>query len=384
MAAASQRRIRVVTLVDGSGAQGGGERLAREIATRLDPERFESIFCVSRALGPEELVAARQAIEPSGTGLVVLDRAGARDLRPWLAAASRFRSWGVDVLHTHKFGSNVWGALLKGRMGSPAFVAHEHTWAFDGNRKRVLLDRELIGRRADAFVAVSALDRERMVEAEGVPAAKVRMITNGIPDPPPPSGRDVRAELGIEPGAPLLGAVAALRPQKALDVAIRALAELAPEFPAARLAVAGGDGGFPAERGRLEAVAAELGVAERVMLLGERDDVPDLLEAFDLAVLSSDFEGSPLSVMEYMAAGLPVVATAVGGVPDVVEDGVTGVLVPPQDPAALAAAIAALLRDPERAAMGEAGAERRRRLFSVAATTREVESLYEKLIGCGG
>lgn len=381
---ASRRRIRVVTLVDGSGAQGGGERLAREIAIRLDRDRFESIFCVSRSLDAAELAAARAAIEPSGTGLVVLDRSGATDLRPWVTAARHFRDWGVDVLHTHKFGSNVWGALLKGLMANPAFVAHEHTWAFDGNRKRVLLDRELIGRRADAFVAVSSLDRERMIELEGIPAAKVHLIANGIPTPPTGSGGAIRAELGIEPEAPLLGMVAALRPQKAIDVAIRALAALSAEFPTARLVVAGGDGGFPAERGRLEAVAAEAGVAERLLLLGERDDVPDLLAAFDLALLSSDFEGSPLSVMEYMAAGLPVVATAVGGVPDVVADGQTGLLVAPQDPAALASAAATLLREPERAkAMGAAAVERRRRLFSIAATTAATEALYEALIARG-
>jgi glycosyltransferase involved in cell wall biosynthesis len=379
---ARKKRIRVVTLVDGIGAYGGGERLAREIAIRLDQQRFEVVFCVSRPVPAAELAAGREEIEGAGVRLDVLGRSSRGDLRTWLRAATAYRRWGVDVLHSHKFGSNVWGALLKGRMGSPHFVAHEHTWSFQGSPERKFLDRQLIARRADAFVAVSGPDRERMIELEGIPAAKVRLIPNGIPDPlPSQRSRGLRAELGIPAETPLLGAVATLRPQKALDVLIRAVAVLRPEFPTVQALIAGGDADR-VERARLEQVAVEAGVLDAVRLLGERDDVPDLLEALDVAVLSSDFEGSPLSVMEYMEAGLPVVATRVGGVPDVVEDGVTGTLVEPQDPPALALAVAELLRDPTRArAMGEAGRERRRRLFSIAATTAMVERLYEELAG---
>jgi glycosyltransferase involved in cell wall biosynthesis len=378
-------KVRVVTLVDGIGAYGGGERLAREIAIRLDQSRFETVFCVSRPVPAAELAAGRELIEGAGVRLDLLGRRWRGDLGTWLSTAGRYRRWGVDVLHSHKFGSNVWGAMLKGRMGSPAFVAHEHTWSFQGRPERKLLDRRLIAPRADAFVAVSGPDRERMIELERIPAAKVRLIANGIPDPPPPTpGRDLRRELGIAADAPLLGAVATLRPQKALDVLIRAVAALRPEFPEVVALVAGGDADR-AERARLEGIAAAAGVADAIRLLGERDDVAELLAALDVAVLSSDFEGSPLSVMEYMEAGLPVVATRVGGLPDVVEDGVTGLLVPPRDPAALATAVAALLGDRERARrLGEAGRERRRRLFSVTATTRAVEALYEELLADTG
>jgi glycosyltransferase involved in cell wall biosynthesis len=108
--------------------------------------------------------------------------------------------------------------------------------------------------------------------------------------------------------------------------------------------------------------------------------VPELLAAFDVAALSSDFEGSPLSLLEYMQAAKPVVATRVGGVPDIVEDGVTGLLVEPRDPAALAAAISGLLRDPARAAqIGEAGRERQLRDFTLAAMAARVGDLYEEL-----
>jgi glycosyltransferase involved in cell wall biosynthesis len=138
-----------------------------------------------------------------------------------------------------------------------------------------------------------------------------------------------------------------------------------------------GDG---SERERIEALLSELGLEDTVTLLGMRSDVPDLVRAFDVAVLSSDFEGTPLAIMEYMEAEKPVVATRVGGVPDLIAHGVHGLLVSPQDPGALAASVAELLRDPARAAeMGRRGGERRRREFDLDATVRRLEELYERL-----
>src|ERR1700679_2902979 len=98
-------------MVDGTGAYGGGERLARDIAVRLDQSRFETVFCVSRPVPEAELAAARKEIEAAGVGLVVLDRSSRLDLKPWLGAAASWRAWDIDVLHSPKFGSNVWGAL---------------------------------------------------------------------------------------------------------------------------------------------------------------------------------------------------------------------------------------------------------------------------------
>jgi glycosyltransferase involved in cell wall biosynthesis len=142
--------------------------------------------------------------------------------------------------------------------------------------------------------------------------------------------------------------------------------------------VVGGDPepGQP-EQAKLDALIAELDLAGSVSLLGLRTDVPQILTAIDVAALSSDYEGSPLSVMEYMEAGKPVVATRVGGIPDLVVDGETGLLTEPQDPAALAAAVGQLLRDPARArGMGTAGRERRRREFTIEATAQRIGDLY--------
>lgn len=371
-------------MADGSGTAGGGEGIARQIALHLDPARFEVVFCVT-GWNPELAGAARlDELRDAGVAFVGLERRGRFDLGPWRSLVGRARTSGIDVVHTHKIGSNIWGALLTPLMSDPVFVAHEHTWSYEDNPARVLADRELIARRADAFVAVSREDQRRMVEIERVPVEKVHFIPNGIPPfPPPTPGRDVRAELGIGRDTPLVGVVASLRPQKALDVMLRAVPILRKRVPEATvLLIGGGDSHSPVEEERLRRIAAELDLGAAVRFLGERSDVPDLVAAIDVGALSSDFEGSPLSVMEYMEAGKPTVATRVGGLPDLVVEEETGLLVEPQDPAALATALSDLLLDHgRRAHLGAAGQLRRRAEFSIEATARRVGDLYEELLG---
>jgi glycosyltransferase involved in cell wall biosynthesis len=187
----------------------------------------------------------------------------------------------------------------------------------------------------------------------------------------------VKATLGIEAGAPVIGLVGVLRPQKAIDVLVRAASLLTDEWPHAQVLVVG-DG---PERASLEQLTRVLGVEGMVRFLGHRSDVADLLRVFDIAVCCSDFEGSPLAVMEYMDASLPVVATAVGGVPDLIEPGLNGLLVPPRDPARLAGAIAELLRDPQCArTMGAHGRERRLNEFDIDVLVHRLEELYCELL----
>ena len=366
------RKLRVLTLVDKPTVTGGAERLAAVVAMKLDPARFESVLCASRQT--DEPLLDRE-LEEAGIGVLALGRRSTLDLLAWRPLVSLLRD-GVDVVHTHMFGSNVWGTVLGRLSGVPVVVAHEHTWSFQGRPLRRFLDRELVARWADVFVAVSGEDRRKMIEVEGVDPAKIRLIPNGIPSPANGAVADVRAELGIEPGAPVLGVVCELRAQKALEVLFEAAALLLAEFPTLKVLVAG-DG---PERARLEEGARRLGVANTVLFLGIRRDVPAVLAAVDVAVLSSDYEGSPLSVMEYMAAAKPVVSTRVGGVPELVKDDVHGLLVEPRDPEALAEAVARLLRDPALAKrLGAVGRKRQQREFSLEAMVRRIEDLYEEL-----
>jgi glycosyltransferase involved in cell wall biosynthesis len=371
-------RITVLTLVDGIGA-GGGERLASEVAKRLDSKRFKSILCATRWSRPRRTparLAAAEELRSAGVQFLGLERTSAGAVWQWRPVLTLVREEPVDILHAHKFGSNLWASILGFLARPPVVIAHEHTWSYEGRPFRRLSDRYVIAPRVDAFVAVSREDRRRMIEIEGINPQKVRFIPNGIPEVARERGGDVRAELGIASEDPVIGSLGALRAQKAYEVLVRAAALLRPRFPTLRVLIAGGG----EDGGRLAALIDELGLGGCVMLLGHRSDVPDVLEALDVAVSSSDFEGSPLSVMEYMDAGKPVVATRVGGVPDLIEDGVHGFLVEPRDPAALAAATEPLLRDPARAAqMGARGRERRRSEFDISVTVSRIEALYEEL-----
>jgi glycosyltransferase involved in cell wall biosynthesis len=374
-------RLGVVALVDRL-VHGGAERMAAEIATRLDRERFASTLCISRwpdaghAQAPEVPEQFRTAAEAAGVQFMGLTRRGRWDLAAWRPLIRLLRSGRVQIVHGHMFGSNVWAVVL-GRMARvPVVIAHEHSWAFTGAPWRRLVDRHVIGRGCDAVIACSQEDQRRMIEVEGIAADDVFLLPNGIVARAPTPGRDVRRELGIAADAPVVGSVGTLRAEKRFDVFLRAVAQLVARFPDLRVLVVG-EG---RERGRLEALAAQLPIADAALFLGARSDVPDVLQAIDVAVNCSDFEGSPLSVLEYMEAARPVVATRVGGVPDLIDDGVHGLLVPRRDPAALAAAVEALLTNPERRlTMGAAGRERRRAQFDLDKTVARVEELYERL-----
>ena len=347
---------------------------------RLDPERFRRTYWVTRNTPKDrrsidDLVAA-------GIEVHELNRASKTSVWAWTPLLSFLRERRVDILHTHKFGSNVWGALLGRLAAVPVVVANEHTWSYEGQPVRRFLDRELISRTADVFVAVSEEDRRRMIEVEGIQPHKIRVLpiapwAFSLRSPSMPSS-DVRKDLGIAPGTPVIGAVGGLRTQKAYDVLLGATATLAAEFPGLKVLIAGGG----PEAQTLRHLTTELGLDESVSFLGRWDPrrIPDLLAGLDVAVNCSDYEGTPASIVEFMAAGLPVVATNVGGTPDVIEHGVHGLLIQPRDPTALAGAIADLLRDDERRAqMGARAKERQAREFDISVLVTRIEDLYESL-----
>jgi glycosyltransferase involved in cell wall biosynthesis len=377
-----QEPIRVLTMIRDIGLwDGGAERLAVELMRRIDQRRFRPFLCVTRAPTDRRKPltdAAAAALRQSGVGVLRLERGSSANLLAWRHVYDLMRRERIDVLHCHMFRSNVPGVVLGRLARTPVIIGHEHTWSFEGQALRVFLDREVVARGADAYLAVSREDERRITEIEGIPAEKVRFLPNGIPDLPEPTGRDLRAEFGLPPDAPLVGAVGALRAQKGFDVLVRASALLAREIPNVRVIIVGS--GDEDVRVQLVRQITELGLQDNVLLLGLRDDVPDILAALDVAVSSSNFEGSPLAIMEYMAAGSPIVATRVGGVPDLIENGVHGLLVERGDSYGLAQAVLRLLRD--RGLGGQLAAaarERQRAEFDIDAMVARVERLYVEL-----
>lgn len=357
-------------LTDSISTAGGAEKLAAEIILRLDPARFDRTICATRTYADDLYL---DAFRDAGVHVMRLERHKKWEIAAWLPLLRELRV--TDVVHAHKFGSNVWGVLWGRLARVPVIVAHEHTWSYEGQPLRRFLDRELIARGASVFVVVSREDQRRAHTIEGIDPSRILCMPNGVPALHA-SGKNVRLELGIREGAPVIGTISVLRPQKGLDVLLRAAADLKHAFPGLHVLIAGRG----AEQGRLESLIRELDLAETVHLLGRRQDVADVVAALDVAVLSSDFEGSPLSVMEYMSAGKAIVATSVGGVPDLIEDGVHGLLVDRRDHGGLATAIASLLNDPaRREQLGQNALARHRREFDIDQAVRRFEHLYDTL-----
>jgi glycosyltransferase involved in cell wall biosynthesis len=312
-----------------------------------------------------------------------------RDALALVRLVAAMREAKPALLHTHSSKAGILGRAAARIARVPRVVHTVHGWSFNDTQPPLArrLYRALertAARGTDRIVCVSEADRLEGIESGiGRPEA-YRLVRSGI-DPEefaarPGAREQVRESLGIGPGAVLVGTVACLKPQKApLDFVEAAAAALRAD-PRLRFVVAG-DGEL---RGAVEARARDLGLGERFRLLGWRRDVPALLSALDLFVLTSLFEGLPRAVLQAMVAGVPVVATAVGGTPEVVRDGETGLLVPPGDPAAAAAAIVRLAGDPEGARRLAAAASMRiGEEFEIRGMVRTLDELYSELLGVG-
>jgi glycosyltransferase involved in cell wall biosynthesis len=369
-----RRRPRVLYLIDRVSTIGGAERFATGLAAALPQERFEPWICSTRYARED----ARRLLAEAGVGHLHLGRDATWQLHRLAPLVALLRSRRFDVLHAHMFGSNLWGALLGRSLGVPVVIAHEHNWSFQGRPLRVALDRGVIAPLATRMVTVSGASAQMMIEREGISADKlIVMPTASVPRAPAgDAGEGAQPLPDLPAGIPVIAVAAVLRREKALDVLIAAHRLVLEAVPEARLLIAG-DGPC---RTALEQQIARLGLGERVSILGVRSDVHEILARADLGVLSSDWEGMPLFALECMQLGVPLVATAVGGLPELVEDGVSGRLVAPRDPAALAQAIIALLGDPPRRGQLAAAARERVRELSIEHVAGRFADLYDELL----
>jgi glycosyltransferase involved in cell wall biosynthesis len=254
-------------------------------------------------------------------------------------------------------------------------VATLHQFLLRPWGKGIYFQQRFVSANVDQYTAVSAAVGQQLSEDFQVPARKIRVIHNGIPCDAyeRPADGSLRKMLTRGTDCPVVLTAARLDRQKGH----RFLLEAACQVPEAIFVLAGSG----PERPVLEALARKLGVDDRVLFLGQRADIPALLASCDLFVLPSLYEGFPLSILEAMAAGRAVVATAVGGTPEAITDGESGLLTPPGDSAALAKAIREVLSDPSLAGkMGATGKARVRQQFSVGAMAQQVSQVYEHLL----
>jgi glycosyltransferase involved in cell wall biosynthesis len=355
----------VLHVVEALGT-GGLERMVALLARNASPLYAVEVM----ALAGGGRVA--DEIEAAGTPV---RRLGLRDYYPHsvLLAARALVAARPDVVHTHGHFAGACGRLAARLVGIPAVVHHLHTHDTTLARRHRRLER-LLGRVTRCVICCSEAVAAHARVDLGLPDRLVEVVLNGIDPAPAVTREEARRALGSPP-FPVVGCVGSLAAHKGHAVLMRAFATLPEPARGGRLVLAG-DG---PERGRLGALAAELGIASRLIMLGERPDVRSLLPAFDLLVAPSvGREGLGVAVLEGMDAGLAVVASRVGGLPEVVAEGRTGFLVPEGDAEALAAAIATLVLDPGRArAFGAAGRERVEAEFRAAPMVRRVESIYE-------
>ena len=357
---------------------GGAERQVVEIVKGLDRRRFEpTVGClVRKGRWGEEL-------EASGVPVVDFGKRPGLDLA-LLARLARFiRQGGFDIVHTHAFTAASWGRLAAALARTRVVVAHEHSAFSLESASRRAVDR-MLAAVTSAWVVVSDTLARDLVRAEGLPLSRLVVIPNGIPlrKAAADDVRRVRADLsGGDRFTEIVGTVGRLERRKGLPVLLEAIKELAPGRPGLGLCLVG-EGPL---RDDLEERARALGIADRVHFAGRREDVPAVLGALDVFALPSHTEGLSIALLEAAGAGRPIVATDIGGNPEVVRDGLNGLLVPPGDPRALARALAAILDDrPRAAAIGARAGRDVRERFSAEGMVRAIESLYADLLAVPG
>lgn len=379
-----EKRIAVLSLQTDDGL-GGTELMTFSMLSRLDRTRFDVTVCFMAKPGPVGEMYRRKRIEVRHL------RSEGQPTRPaiwqlWrLLTTRRF-----DIIEIYGLRLNIAGRLLGRLSGHRRIVATQRS--IDDWRRwwHVWLDR-VTSRWVALYIANSQAAADRLASRERIPEQRIMVIQNGI-DPAPygraESGR-VRAELSTTRDAIVLTCVANYREAKGHHVLVDAVARLVAVHPNVRLWLAGGDADLSDKasaysRASVEDHVARAGLRQHVVFLGIRQDIPEILADSDIFVLSSLWEGMPGSILEAMAARLPVAASAVGGIPEMVVQNETGYLVPPGDAASLADALERLVEDRAgRLAMGLKGFERVGRNFSIEEKVRELEAVYASLAGSG-
>lgn len=283
-----------------------------------------------------------------------------------------------DLLHAWMFHANLAGRILGHLAGIPIIISSERTMGQE-SRLRYWLNRHSIS-LVDQVVCVSESVADFAVHQIGLPSDKISVIPNGV-DPAQyrnlPSKQQARKSLSLPIDGVIIAAIGRPRPVKGYQYLLKAFVQASESFPQTQLLFVGNG----PDRPGLVDQAQSLGVRSRVIFYDDTINIPQILASLDMLALPSLFEGMPNIALEAMAAALPVLATAVGGTPEVVIDGETGLLVPPGDAEALTSAITRLLKNPQlREEMGQAGRKRVESEFSINNTVREVKRLYVNLV----
>jgi glycosyltransferase involved in cell wall biosynthesis len=368
---AGGQRIRVVELL-ATGTNGGAQEHLYSLVTRMDHDRYD-VSVVSLSHG-----SAVRKLQKAGIPVIVIDEPD--DAIAVGALAAYLAEVRPEVLHNHMYRAETVGtraaiALAEVGQRRPYVVSTVHSSRIRSEEDRQVL-RDLTP-HMDQLIAVSKMIEQKLVD-EGRTQVPVRRIYNGV-DLSRYDHVEQRCtlpeEYGMEPGSKLVGIVARLEPEKGHATLLEAWPAVLRAVPDAYLLIVG-EG---SRRESLEAQARDLRIAHRVIFTGRRDDVPAVTDALDVAVLPSYREAQGLSVLEAMARSRPVVASNVGGIPEMIEDGRTGLLVEPHDAEGLSTAIIRLLVDhPFADTIGRAGHDLVHERFCVEQMVAAIETIYDE------
>jgi glycosyltransferase involved in cell wall biosynthesis len=364
-------KIGVLTVLD-KLEPGGGENIAISIAIKLrDSDLYEPIVCATRYGGELEERLRKKQVK-----YIILQRHRLYEFHKFLPLQKIIREQNIKIIHCHKTGSNFWGSIIGKFNQIGAIIAHVHGRTYSWKNFRI---EKFVGRMADKIVSVSEFEKQRLKKA-GVSPSKIITVSNGIDcanffvEP----NLEMKNKLGIKADAPVVGICAGLRFEKNHETFLLAAKEVLREKGDTHFLIVG-DGDRKRE---LKALAINLGIAEHCIFTGFiKKEISELLSIFDIGILCSKLEAMPLTLLEYMASSKPIVATRVGGVPEVVREGVNGFLVPSEDYRALADKITLLLSNKGLSKkMGQEGLSIVKHQFSESIMARKIEDLYTQTL----
>ena len=368
-----KRILHVITTL----SVGGAEIHLRELLSGLSREKYD----LELAFFKEEAQEARSMVDDfRRLGLPVHDLRGGGRFSPGalLRLTRLIRNNRYDLVHSHLFRADLYASLALSCFPSTILVNSVHNPEDFYTKPLVAFLARLAALRQQQTIVISRAVADHLATYLKTPRAKLSLVYYGL-KPRSRTGINFRQKYGIPADVPLIGTVGRLSKQKGHFVLIKAMALVCRELPRARLLIIGHD-----DQGLKDGLLArirEAGLEENIILGGFRDEIPDIMACFGVFCLPSLWEGFGMVLIEAMAESKPIVASRVGSIPEVVEDGRTGLLIPPGDENQLAAALLRLLRDKDlAAAMGRAGKERLEKHFTRRAMAESTERIYDRLL----
>ncbi|NOY84208.1 MAG: glycosyltransferase [Nitrospirae bacterium] len=369
----THKKIRIAFLVHTYGF-GGLENMVTNLVNHLDPSRFESTIISFAPLKP-----LNGRVDPKRVQVISLNKKGGNNPILIYKICLLLKKIGADIVQTHNWGTAFEG-ILGAKLARVPAIIHAERGTIEDKRHNIILQRFLWS-FPNQILSVSQAHRQKMTDLVGFPHEQIRAIVNGVDTdlffPNPEIKKEIRKKLGLKKDSFCIGTVGSLRPVKNQLLLINACKTILHNFENVEVMIVG-EGPLKAQ---LKQEVKTLGFSEKIHFAGGQTNIPEILNALDVFVLPSLSEGMPNAVLEAMACGIPVIATSVGGVPEVIEDGKNGMLISSGDEEALILSLGEVIQDQEkRLSFGIEAQRRAKTYFSLKNMVSEYQMFYESLL----